>query len=404
MFIILIILLIAAALLIVNIPLIRKSDSHKGEPVIDRDALNVEATRQQIRDIESDVEYDLIANDQLGSIKAEAENTLLMEMQDSSDTALSNTSRRFNRWTAVVLSVFVTVFALLVYLSVGSPQALLQTTEQSAQPTMEELLSKLEQRLADNPGDQEGWLVLAQTNMMMQRFDEAVIAMERLHQLAPDSPDVLARYADTLTMANNGRFTTKAEELIEQTLALDPAHVHGLWLAGVQAFQAEEFEKAVSLFEQARVNIDDVENLAQIDALIENAREKSGASQASSDSQADVDAAALTVTVDVAAQVKDKLSPEQTLFVFARAASGPPMPLAVSKHPVTQFPLEVSLDDSMAMMPELKLSAFDEVIITARISNSGQPLEQPGDLVGRSAKLNPQNVDALNITIDRVVE
>ena len=270
---------------------------------------------------------------------------------------------------------------------------------------MQQLVAKLEQRLADNPGDEEGWLVLAQTNMMMQRFDQAVIAMEKLYKLAGESPDVMARYADTLTMANNGRFTEKASQLIDRTLELEPSHVHGLWLAGVQAFQAEDFETAVKLFKKARMNIDDSENLVQIDELIKNAQQKSDAKSGTKRETQKTDAtAAIKVRVDLSPQLKEKIKADQTLFVFAKAAKGPPMPLAVSKHSVSELPLEVLLDDSMAMLPELALSLFDRVVISARISNSGQPLAQAGDLQGESTVINPQSTDDVNITINQVVE
>ena len=271
MFIFIILVLIVIALLFVNVPLIKKYQPGAHALADNREAQNLEATRQQIKDIEKEVENDLIAGDQLNSIRNEAENTLLLEMQARGEPVHTIKSALFYRLTALGLSLFIPAFALLIYLSVGTPGALVQIAEDTSQPTMQQLITRLEQRLVDNPGDQEGWLVLAQTNMMMQRFDQAVIAMEKLYQLAGDSPDVLARYADTLTMANNGRFTEKAGQLIEKTLALDPAHVHGLWLAGVQAFQLEDFGSALALFQKARLNIDDPENLVQIDALIKTA-------------------------------------------------------------------------------------------------------------------------------------
>ena len=401
MFILLIILAIVVALIVVNMPLIKKSASGGDDLTDDREALNLEATRQQIKDIEKDVENDLIADDQLSAIRTEAQNTLLLEMQAREEPALAQKSVRFHRLTAVCLSLLIPVFALLIYLSVGTPAALVETPVDESEQTMEQLIAKLEQRLADNPGDQEGWLVLAQTNMMMQRFDQAVMAMEQLYQLTDDSPDVLARYADTLTMANDGRFTAKATELIEKALTLDPTHVHGLWLAGVQAFQAENFVLAVNLFQKAKVNIDDPENLAQIDELIKSAQEKSGAKP---ETQQLSSAVMIKVKVELAAQLQDKINADQTLFIFAKAAKGPPMPLAVSKHKVGELPLVISLDDTMAMMPDLALSAFDQVIISARISSSGKPLAQAGDLQGESAVINPKTVDEVSISINQIVE
>lgn len=401
MFIAIIIVLTVIALFIVNVPLMKKTRPGEAESSDQREAMNLQATRQQIKDIEKDVENDLIADEQLNSIRTEAENTLLLEMQASGETVHAVKSARFHRLTALGLSIFIPACALLVYLTVGAPGALIQTAEDTSQPSMEQLIERLEQRLADNPRDEEGWLVLAQTNMMLQRYDRAVVAMEKLYQLAGDSPDVLARYADTLTMANGGRFTDQASELIEKTLKLDPAHVHGLWLSGVRAYQAEDYVTAVGFFQKARINISDHENLVQIDELIKNAQEKAGVSTATRESPS---SAAVKVRVDLSPQLQENISDGQTLFIFAKAADGPPMPLAVSKHSISELPLEVVLDDSMAMVPDLALSKFDQIVISARISNSGQPLAQPGDLQGESGVINPQTAQDLNITINQVVE
>ena len=405
MFILLIIALIVIALFLVNLPLLKHSVPNEDSLTDDREAQNLEATRQQIKDIEKDVEYDLIADDQLSAIRTEAEDTLFLEMQARGEPVHAHKSVRFQRLTALVLSLFIPAFALLIYLSVGNPGALVETVTEESQPSMEQLISKLEQRLADNPRDEEGWLVLAQTNMMMQRFDQAASAMEKLYQLNSESPDVLARYADTLTMANNGRFTSKANQLIEKALSLDPSHVHGLWLAGVQAFQAENFDLAIKLFQKAKMNISDPENLVQIDELIKSAQEKGGDK---SGEKVDVENSPPSVTIKVKVALSEKLrqsvNADQTLFVFAKAANGPPMPLAVAKLRASELPIEVSLDDSMAMMPDLKLSAFDQVIISARISNSDNPQAQSGDLQGESAVINPKDIDEINISINQVID
>ena len=402
MFLLLIIALIILALLFVVFPLLRKTQIQSA----DRQTLNVDATRQQISDIENDVENDLIDSEQLILIRQEAEDTFLMEMVDDTPNSKPAKSKRFNRITAVVLSLFIPVFAFLIYLSVGTPDALLQSTEQfpaqNEQPSLEQLVSKLEQRLSQEPGDEQGWLVLAQTNMMMQRFDEAVNAMEKLYQLSGDTPDVLARYADTLTMANNGRFDEQALRHINKALELDPDHVHALWLSGVQAYQAGEYETAIQRFQKARVNIDDAENLAQIDELIQAASERGNitlSDQVQSDKGTE-----LLVKIDIEDELKDKINPEHTLFIFAKAAQGPPMPLAVSKHKAAELPLSVSLNDAMAMMPELTLSSFDEVIITARISPGDQPLSQSGDFQGNSAVINPSKLSEVSVLIDEIVQ
>ncbi len=400
MFLALAFILIALALFFVMPPLRGRGQATRH----DQHQANLQATRERLHDIEKEVDNDLIASEELDSIRQEAETTLLLEMSDGKPGETREKSALFhNFWTAVIV-VCIPLFAFLVYLSVGTPTALLNNTagepEQQAQQ-LEQLISQLEERLTENPDDEEGWLVLAQTNMVMQRFDQGVEAMENLYRLKGDTPDVLSRYADALTMANEGRFTDKAKQLIKKALFLDANHVHTLWLAGAQAYQAEQFDQAIDYFEKAKANTDDAQNIAQIDELIKAARERGNVQQ---NNQPSTEITSINVKVDIDESLESKINPDDSLFVFAKAAQGPPMPLAVSKHSVAEFPLKVSLNDSMAMMPELKLSSFDQIIISARVSKSGDPIAQQGDLQGISKMINPKLVDTVSITINEVVK
>ena len=402
MFLAFTLILVAIALWIVIPPLRGKKPAYSS----DLEQKNIEATRERLRDIEKDADNDLIASEQLESIREETETTLLMEIPNSEKVDVEEKSEFFHKaWTTIIV-ICIPVFAFLIYLSVGTPTAIVNNTAQQPQQQsqqLEQLVAQLEQRLAQNPDDEEGWLVLAQTNMVMQRFDKSVEAMENLYRLKGDTPDVLSRYADALTMANEGRFSEQASNLVNKALALDPEHTHSLWLAGMNAYQAEDYAAAIRFLSQARKNITDVENLAQLDQLIATARQRSGV-EVQQQPTTDSNQVMLSVSVNIDATLLDDVSPSDTLFVFAKAAKGPPMPLAVSKHTASELPLSVKLDDSMAMMAELKLSSFDQVIISARVSKSDQPISQAGDLQGESTIINPNQINDISITIDQIVK
>ncbi|HZY34130.1 MAG TPA: hypothetical protein VFE75_10220, partial [Rhodanobacter sp.] len=117
--------------------------------------------------------------------------------------------------------------------------------------------------------------------------------------------------------------------------------------------------------------------------------------------------AALRVQVTLAPALKDKLAPGDALFVYARAAHdpsepGPPMPLAVAKLDPTQLPTTVTLTDAMAMTPAFKLSSVERVFVGARISHSGQPVAQPGDLEGDAGVVAVKSKTPVKISIDKV--
>jgi cytochrome c-type biogenesis protein CcmH len=114
-------------------------------------------------------------------------------------------------------------------------------------------------------------------------------------------------------------------------------------------------------------------------------------------------AQAITGKVSLSPAMLGKVDPTDTVFILARAAEGPKMPLAVLRKQVKDLPLEFSLDDSMAMQPQLKLSGFDKVVVVARISKSGTPMAQPGDVQGTTATIKP-GTKGLNIVIDSVVK
>ena len=114
-------------------------------------------------------------------------------------------------------------------------------------------------------------------------------------------------------------------------------------------------------------------------------------------------AQAIEVNVSITPDLLAKTSSEQTIFIYAQALNGPPMPIAVARKKVSELPLVVTLDDSMAMMPTRKLSSFDQVRIAARISQSGSALPATGDLQGKVEPVNTATTRSVSVVIDQVL-
>lgn len=102
--------------------------------------------------------------------------------------------------------------------------------------------------------------------------------------------------------------------------------------------------------------------------------------------------------VELAPALKDKVRPDDAVFIFARASNGPPMPVAAKRVTVAQLPLEVELSDADAMMPQMKLSDFPEVQLVARVSRAGQPTH--GEWIGQGAPLATSTQTTQHLTID----
>ena len=130
---------------------------------------------------------------------------------------------------------------------------------------------------------------------------------------------------------------------------------------------------------------------------------RDGALHAAMASAAAAGAERITGRVTLDPKLKGKFNPDDTLFVLARAAQGPKMPLAIMRMQVSDLPLDFELDDNMAMAPQMKLSNFDEVVVVGRISKSGTAMPQAGDAEGFSITVKP-GTKGVKFKIDHIVE
>ncbi len=297
------------------------------------------------------------------------------------------------RALALALVVLVPLAALLLYRDLGEPLALdpqalvADTAAPAAAPDLDSAVSGLEKRLADTPNDIEGLRLLARGYQSMQRFAQARDTMAKVRALAPDDLDIQVEYAEALALAGPERiFDGEAQRLIEAALTANPDHQRGLWLAGISAMQRDDKPQAIALWQRLLLQLPpDSEVHASVSAQI---RELGGDVPDSVVAASPVDnpaasasnsAGAIQLNVRVAAALAAKIAPGDIVYVFARAAEGPKMPLAISRFAASELPKTVTLDDSMGMMPTLKLSQQDRIVIGARISRSGNATPQSGD-------------------------
>ena len=327
------------------------------------------------------------------------------------------------------IGVFALVFlaaAVLVYRGVGEPRGLDPATAASAPaadaPALEDATKKLADRLAKDPDDAEGWLLLGRAYKTMQRFPEARDALANANRLSPDDPDAMVEYAESLALASDDRrLAGEALALLDKALDADPAHQRGLWLRGIAMLQDERYGDAVAVWEKLLEQLPPGSDVAQsVVEQIAQARARAGmpamaervepasAEPAAAPTAPPADGAAVTrlvVEIELAPELKSRIAPGDTLFVFARAPQGPKMPLAIQRLPVPEFPTTIVLDDSMGMMPALKLSQASEVVVGARVSKSGNAAPQSGDLEIISAPLAVATQRSpVKLVIDRIVQ
>jgi cytochrome c-type biogenesis protein CcmH len=280
------------------------------------------------------------------------------------------------------------------------------------------MVASLAERLKQRPDDADGWVLLAHSYQALERFAESADAYARADALQPNNPGLLADYADALAMAQGRRLAGAPAALIQRALAVDPNNKKALALAATVALEARDLDASLGFWRRLAALLpagsDEARQVADVIAEVDAAkRENKGATAAPSKRDAampaipapQVGAAAsgsIAGRVDLNPSLASRVALNDTVFIFARAAEGPRMPLAVLRIPAKELPRDFSLDDSMSMAPGVKLSAAASVIVEARISKSGNALPQPGDLFGRSAAMKP-GTRGVRITIDQVV-
>ena len=269
------------------------------------------------------------------------------------------------------------------------------------------MVSRLERRLRTNPDDVEGWLMLARSYMVLGRYGDAVGVLQRLHQKLGDQPVILIRYAHALAMANGNSFTGKPGKLVRRVLEIQPDNPAALWFAGVAANQQGDYRTAIDYWQKLEPHLSGQDAaLQRVRELISEARSnlQGGGNETGGGKAAAQPAAAgsksIKVHVTLADALQGKVNPKDTLYIFARSPTGLPMPLAVVKRRAGDLPLDIVLDDSLAMSPQHKLSGQQKVDLVARISRSGSVKRQSGDMQGEKDGVPVDGAHTVPLVID----
>jgi len=394
--------MVAVAVAWVLVPLLRRRE--QASP--DAGTANLGVLRDQLAELDADLARGTLTRERYEQATLELERRVLDEVNPG-PLAGSAGAPAASAWTAAILGATIPVAAIALYLAVGAPGALVTESPGASAPQhevtreqLEAMVAKLAAHVDKNPDDAKGWALLARSYYVMARYPEAVRAYERAVQLAPRDADLLADYADAVGMTQERRLQGRPLELVQRALAIDPDHWKALALAGTAAFDRKEYARAIGYWERLRRVVPADSQIGRsVEASIAEARALGAATTASAKAPKTGAAAAgakVAGRVSLAPALAAKAAPTDTVFIFARAASGPPMPLAVVRKQVKDLPLEFALDDSMAMAPNLRLSGFAEVIVGARVSRSGNATPQSGDLQGLS---RPVKVGAAGVAV-----
>ncbi len=375
------------------IPLLR---GRKVQAEEDRTALNVILYQERLRELEQQHQAGTLNAAQLQTARDEAARELLAD----TDGSEARQARRLGRAVPLVAVVLVPVLAVLLYLQWGAIDKVEQARTFAGEPhSIEEMTARLEQAVQNNPESAEGWYFLGRSYMAQQRAADAARAFGQAVKVAGREPELLGQWAQALYFAADKQWSPQLDALTSEALKADPEEVTSLGLLGIAAYEEQRFAYAIGYWQRLVAVLPEGDPSRQaIAGGIERARQEIG-SQAEDSAAAQSQASAgLHVRVELAPALRDKVQPGDAVFVFARAASGPPMPLAAKRLTVADLPAQLSLSDSDAMMPQLKLSAFEQVQLVARISRAGDA--KNGEWIGQGQPVASSTQDVQSLVID----
>ena len=387
-----------------------------------RREINIAVYRDQLKELEADRGSRMISEDQFQTAKLELEARLADDAL-SADTAPepeSVSSRKLGYTLAGILPVA----AFGLYFWLGSPAALIEIANgnANAQATADavpgqhdfmQMIQQVEEKTRTNPDDGEAWAMLAKTYTVMERWPEALQAYEKAATLLPQDASVLSGLAEAVAILNNRVLAGKPMELVAKALELDPNDIKGLELSGIHAYQEKNFAQAAFFFKRLHQQLPPETPYAQDILAAQQEAERlvqtglTGLDNLANpppvaDSQpAAGQPATIAGSVDIAPELKSRLAANDTVFLFARpGARG--APVAAIRSDAGSLPLEFNLNDSMAMNPGNVLSSHKEVMLVARVSKSGNPIAQPGDLEGKISAVKV-GATGVRLVIDQVV-
>lgn len=397
-----------------------------------RQAQNIHYAKERLAELEEQLKNSSISATDYEALKMEIESTLAQDIDlskagNTENSTPAQTKKTRSNWPLIAaLALFIPLSGFGFYLITGTPDALTEhqknvkaktdnvTSAQTDQ--IKQLVNSLQAKLNEQPNNPEGWVLLARTYLTLGEFDQAIISLKKSLALGFETSNVYALLADATGLKNGGLLQGVPTEYANKALQLDPHNQQALWLAGLAAVQDGRTELARKHWQTLdNLLADQPQNQKELREIMRDAFaaapgsltvDNANDTQPTSQNQSPLVASEVSLTVQVTLDpaLKNKVSANDTVFVFARAQNGPPAPLAVKRLTVADLPTTLTLSDDDAMVPEFRLSLFTHIEVQARVSKSGQPKAQTGDLQSSLIQTSNTEPASLNLVINSVVE
>ena len=352
----------------------------KAEVQDDADA-NLQIFRDQQAQLDSQLQQQEIKQPQYDQLLAEAKQLLLLNSQKPQ--ADENQAPRKSGWLLPVSLLLLPIFCLASYhyLGAAADEKILKMLEQNTQLSVDDpqaqfkqqaLFSAIEKRAAQRPDNIYYWILLAKRAVQQNDLSSAQFHYAQAIKASPEDSYLLAQYAEITFMLADSQFTDEVNRAMDKAFAIDSSNPTVLGLKGIQAFETEQWQLAITYWQEASRQMEQGSPTATaLKAGIARAQKRLGIEpQEQLSPQVEI-----TVSIDKTIQ----FDPNQTVFVALVAISGAPMPLAAKKLRAGDLPTTITLSNADAVMEGYNLSSVNKVKAVARLSQSGSAPPQIGD-------------------------
>ena len=336
---------------------------------VDLEQSNIDIGKQKKLELQADLAQGLIDQEQFEQALEEISSTLALELKQADSKTLTKSNA--NIWIVVVV-VLLPIFTISVYQNLSNYTPTSKSASIDLPPlTLDQSVVKIEQHLKENPQDVKAWKMLGLSYFDLNKIEESLKAYEKAYQIDSSDPRLLVEYASALISANDDQFTPKPMELIKKALEIEPNAPDALYLAGMFAVSVQDFNLAKTLWNKALSVLPEqsVDRQALVSILAELSRVESG----------DI-SNTVTVNVIISDEILASRSADDYLMIYAKAAQGRPMPIAIQKLPIKAFNGQIVLSDMNSIMSDKLLSQHDKAIVVVRISATGGAMKQADDL------------------------
>ncbi|MBB1430095.1 c-type cytochrome biogenesis protein CcmI [Pseudoalteromonas sp. SG43-4] len=371
---------------------------------------------QRLVDLQTDLDNQRIDSVNHAESIVELKRRLLNEL--SPEKSLN--SKGNNRIFALTGGAFVLALTGIFYSFTGSQQqisawhdamdnladygerAVMQKGEPLSQNELQAFALALRTKLSRSGDDEVAWMLLGRVAMSLNEFDMAQQSFDKALRMNPDNMQVLISYSQVLLLEGSEANMTRSAGMLSKVLNVEPTNLDAISLLALIAYERKDWPQAKTAFEVLLASMEKNDSrynmISERIADIEQQMQSEGSVM-----PVTTTTGAIAVTVDIAKELIDKQPKDGILFIFAKAATGSPMPLAAVKLTKYSFPITVELSDSSAMVAGLNLSSAENIIISARISIDDSVMPSSGELEGHSQALKRESVSDYQLQIDTLI-